>query len=87
MEEAVMKIAAQEAMQTGSDPKSPEFLDRFAETIRAESGLDLPHAYFVEEARLRLASGVVHHLVDHHTTPAQFQSSCCFDAWAKDDAA
>ena len=82
-----MKIAAQEAMQTGSVPKSPEVLDHFAEAMRAENGLDLPHAYFVEEARLRLASGVVHHLVDHHTTPAQFQSSCCFDAWAKDDAA
>ncbi len=76
--------AAPETVHTGPDPQSPEFLDRFADTMRAESGLDLPHAYFVEEARLRLASGVVHHLVDRHTTPAQFQSSCCFDAWAKD---
>ncbi|MEW9614517.1 hypothetical protein AB3G45_11885 [Shinella sp. S4-D37] len=82
-----MKIAVQEAVQAHPDRKSPDSLERAAESVRAESGQDLPHAYFVEEARLRLASSVVHHLVDHHTTPAQLQSSCCFDAWAKDDAA
>ena len=79
--------AVQVAVSTGLDPRSADFLDRFAETMRAESGMDLPHAYFVEEARLRLAGGTVHHLADHHTTPEQFQSSCCFDAWAKDEEA
>ena len=57
-------------------------LDRFAETIRAESGVDLPHAYFLEEARLRLSGKATRPAADHHTRPEQFQSSACFDAWA-----
>ena len=80
--------AVQDAVHSGLDPQSPDFLDRFAETMRAASGTDLPHAYFVEEARLRLAAGTVHHLPDQHRTkPEQFQSSACFDAWAKDEDA
>ena len=79
--------AVEDAGRPGSDPQSTESLDRFAETMRGESGTDLPHAYFVEEARRQLSGGVVHHLADRHTTPEQLQSSCCFDAWAKDDAA
>jgi hypothetical protein len=55
--------------------------------MRAGSSMDLPHAYFVEEARLRLAGGTVHHLPAHHTKPEEFQSSACFDAWAKDEDA
>ena len=82
-----MNFAAQDAATAGLDPQSADFLDRFAETMRAESGMDLPHAYFVEEARRRLAGGTVHHLADHHTKPEQFQSSACFDAWAKDEDA
>jgi hypothetical protein len=83
-----MVNALQDAMNTGLDPQSADFLDRFAESMRAESGTDLPHAYFVEEARRRLAGGKVHHLADRHTKPEQFQSSACFDAWAKgEDAA
>ena len=57
------------------------------DVVSAESGMDLPHAYFVEEARLRLAGGTVHHLPAHHTKPEEFQSSACFDAWAKDEDA
>ncbi|MXN44272.1 hypothetical protein GR138_03660 [Shinella kummerowiae] len=82
-----MTFATQDVATAGLDPQSADFLDRFAETMRAESGMDLPHAYFVEEARRRLAGGTVHHLVDHHTKPEQFQSSACFDAWAKGDEA
>ena len=83
-----MTFAIQDVANTGLDPQSADFLDRFAETMRAESGMDLPHAYFVEEARRRLAGGTVHHLADHRTKPEQFQSSACFDAWAKgEDAA
>ncbi len=79
-----MTIAVQDTAKAGQDPQSADFIDSFAETMRAESGLDLPHSYFVEEARRRLAGGTVHHLADHHTRPEQFQSSACFDAWAKD---
>ena len=79
--------ATQDAATAGLDPLSADFLDRFAETMRAESGMDLPHAYFVEEARRRLAGGTVYHLADHHTKSEQFQSSACFDAWAKDEDA
>ena len=66
--------------------QSTDFLDRVAESMRAESSIDLPHAYFVEEARRRLAGGTVYHLADRQTKPEQLQSSACFDAWAKDDA-
>ena len=82
-----MTSPVQDAVHTGLDPQSPEFLDRFAETMRAGSGMDLPHAYFVEEARLKLSGGKVHHLADPHTRPEQLQSSACFDAWAKDEDA
>ncbi len=51
----------------------------------AEGGKALPHAYFVEEARLKLSGGTLHHLPHHQTKPEEFQSSACFDAWAKDD--
>ena len=82
-----MNFAAQDAVTAGLDPKSPDFLDRYAETMRAEGGIDLPHAYFVEEARRRLAGGRIHHLADRHTRPEQFQSSACFDAWARGEGA
>ena len=78
--------ASQDAAITDLNPRAADFLDRLAESMRAESGIDLPHAYFVEEARRRMAGGAVYHLADHHTRPEQFQSSACFDAWAKDDA-
>ncbi len=83
-----MVNALQDAVHMGSNPQSPDFLDRFAETMRAGSGVDLPHAYFVEEARLRLSGGSkLHHLADPRTKPEQLQSSACFDAWAKDEDA
>lgn len=67
------------ANDSADDGHSAEFLDRFAETIRAGSGVDLPHSYFVEEARRLLACGA--------GRPDPFQSSACFDAWARRDAA
>ena len=68
--------AVQDAAHPGPDPHSADFLDRFAETIRAESGMDLPHDYFVAEARLRLS---------RRTVPSSGgpESSACFDCWAK----
>lgn len=81
-----MAIAANHAPEkTGRDPQGGDPLDRVAESMRAGSGVDLPHAYFVEEARRLLSGGIVHHPTDHHTRPEQLQSSACFDAWAKDD--
>ncbi len=53
----------------------------------SQSGKILPHAYIVEEARLKLSGGTLHHLPAHQTKPEEFQSSACFDAWAKDDDA
>ncbi len=82
-----MSNATADAVHTGPDPQSLDILDRSIETMRAGSSMDLPHAYFVEEARLRLAGGTVHHLPAHHTKPEEFQSSACFDAWAKDEDA
>jgi len=82
-----MMIHAANDAARGLDRNAADFLDRFAETIRAESGVDLPHAYFVEEARRLLAGGARRPSADHHTRPEQFQSSACFDAWAHDDAA
>ncbi|MGD9477655.1 UNVERIFIED_ORG: hypothetical protein LHK14_13925 [Roseateles sp. XES5] len=72
-----MSDAVQDAVRTGSGPHSPE-------TMRTDR--DLPHAYIVEEARLKQA-GTIYHLAAHQTKPEEFQSSACFDAWAKDDDA
>lgn len=75
-------------IHAANDPARPErysaeFIDRFAESIRADSGVDLPHAYFVEEARRLLAGG----LPPAPGRPSPYQSSACFDAWARADAA
>jgi hypothetical protein len=79
-----MTIAAQDAATAGLDPRSADSLDRFAETMRAGSGVGLPHSYFLEIARFKLREEGVHHVPDRHTKPEQYQSSACFDAWAKD---
>ena len=34
---------------------APELIDRLAEQLRATSGVDLPHAYFVEQVQRGLA--------------------------------
>jgi hypothetical protein len=82
-----MSNAMPDAVHTGPDPQSADFPDHSAKTLRPESRLDLPHAYFVEEARLRVAGSGVYHLATHPTKPEEFQSSACFDAWAKDEDA
>ncbi|MFT4161272.1 hypothetical protein [Shinella zoogloeoides] len=79
--------AMQDAVHSGLDPQSADFLDRFAETIRAESGMDLPHAYFVEEARLRLSHENVHAIAGRRARPEPLRSSACFDCWARDEDA
>lgn len=78
--------AVQDAAHPAPDMKSADILNRFPDTRPADGGADLPHAYFVEEARLRPRAGRVHHLADpHRTKPEEFQSSACFDAWARDE--
>ena len=75
--------AVQDAAPAGPDQQSADFLDRFAETIRAESGIDLPHDYFVAEARLRLSRRAVQRTGGSRAEPERLQSSACFDCWAK----
>lgn len=78
-----MSNAAKNGLQSGNDPQSVDFINRFAETMRAESGVDLPHDYFVAEARMRLAGGTVHHMPSQAAKPGKPETSACFDAWAK----
>jgi hypothetical protein len=87
MEEPVMTDKVQGAVHTGHGPQSPAFPDSSAEITRAGSRMDLPHAFYVVEAHLRPAESIVHRLAYRHTKPEEFQSSACFDAWAKDDEA
>ena len=71
-----MNDASQVTAVPGSGPHAAE-----------EGGKALPHAYIVEEARLKQAAGTLYHLAAHHTQPEEFQTSACFDAWAKDEDA
>lgn len=67
-----MNDAVHVTVVPGSDPHA------------SESSKALPHAYIVEEARLKQAASTLYHVAAHHTQPEEFQSSACFDAWAKD---
>jgi hypothetical protein len=78
-----MSNAAKTGLQPDHGPQSVDFINQFAETMRAESGVDLPHDYFVAEARMRLSGGGVHHLSGKAAKPAKPETSACFDAWAK----
>jgi len=78
-----MSNTAKNGLQSGNCPQSVDFINRLAETMRAESGVDLPHDYFVAEARMRLAGRTVHHLPGKAAKPAKLETSACFDAWAK----
>ena len=70
-----MSDAVQDAVRTGSGPHSPD---------TTPSGMNLPHAYIAEETRLK-QPGTIYHLAVRQTKPEEFQSSACFDAWAKGD--
>ncbi|MCF3641657.1 hypothetical protein LXM94_16920 [Rhizobium sp. TRM95111] len=56
-----------------------ELLDRLAQKMRAESGIDLPHDYFLAEVRRQLA-----HPEEPHPAGKgdDVQSSACFNCWA-----
>ncbi|MDR6757707.1 hypothetical protein J2Y48_003004 [Mycoplana sp. BE70] len=61
---------------------SAEFLNRIAEKMRLESGSGLPRDYFLQLVRRQLAdTGSANPSRD-----ARYQSSACFDAWAKPDS-
>lgn len=48
-------IPPQQSTATDRALDALEFIDRLAEQLRATSGVDLPHAYFVEQVQLGLA--------------------------------
>lgn len=61
---------------------SAEFLNRIAEKMRLESGSGLPRDYFLQLVRRQLVdTGSANPPKD-----ARYQSSACFDAWAKPDS-
>ena len=47
-------IPTQQSTITDRALDAPELIDRLAEQLRATSGDDLPHAYFVEQVQLGL---------------------------------
>ncbi|MBB4063378.1 hypothetical protein [Gellertiella hungarica] len=65
-----------------------EMIDRLAHAMRLRSGLDLPHAYFVEQVKLQLAGSPAFDksLSEPETRAARraatYQSAACFEAWA-----
>lgn len=68
-----------------------EMIDRLAHAMRLKSGLDLPHAYFVEQVKLQLAGSPAfdHSLAgrpEQKAGPAAaYRGSACFEAWAMRD--
>lgn len=68
-----------------------EMIERLANAMRLRSGLDLPHAYFVEQVKLQLSgSPAFDHSLEEPsgTKPASgpsYHGSACFEAWAMRD--
>lgn len=60
---------------------TPEFIDRLASELRSQGDIDLPHSYYVEQVKLRLA-GQAPAEPSSERTPAPYESSDCFRAWA-----
>ncbi|HVK92718.1 MAG TPA: hypothetical protein VM468_15185 [Mycoplana sp.] len=58
---------------------SVEFLNRIAERMRIESGSDLPRDYFLQQVRRQIAATGS----PYPSKDEKYQSSACFDAWAK----
>lgn len=61
---------------------SAEFLNRIAEKMRLESGSGLPRDYFLQLVRRQIADADS----PYPTKDAKYQSSACFDAWARPDS-
>ncbi|MBB4104724.1 hypothetical protein [Allorhizobium borbori] len=60
---------------------TPEFIDRLATELRSQGDVDLPHSYYVEQVKLRLAGQTPAEPASERT-PAPYESSDCFRAWA-----
>ncbi|OJU06397.1 hypothetical protein DEM27_04175 [Metarhizobium album] len=80
------------AQDTSRHLDTPEFIDRLAEKLRHSSGIDLPHAYFVEQVKLKLAGSPAFDASLGEAAPEaankplpDYQSSACFTAWAIPD--
>ncbi|QLF70990.1 hypothetical protein FE840_016345 [Peteryoungia desertarenae] len=70
---------------------TPELIDRLAEELRSSSDVDLPHSYFVEQVKLRLAGStdpdrLAANAVESRS-PAYSRkvSASVFQAWAMPD--
>lgn len=68
---------------------TPELIERLAENLRLTSGIDLPHAYFVEQVKLQLAGStafdaslVANADGNKAGSGSQYQSAALFKAWA-----
>jgi hypothetical protein len=71
---------------------SPEFINRLAENMKAESGSDLPLSCFVEQVKMQLAGGSIVDLarttsdrLKRRASASSYESSDCFKAWAMPD--
>lgn len=63
---------------------TPEFIDRLATELRSQGDVDLPHSYYVEQVKLRLAgepATTTKHEPATHGSGAN-SSSDCFRSWA-----
>jgi hypothetical protein len=71
---------------------SPEFINRLAENMKAESGSDLPLSCFVEQVKMLLAGGspadfarFAADRASRRVPTSDYESSDCFKAWAMPD--
>lgn len=70
---------------------SAEFIDKLAEELRASSDVDLPHSYFVEQAKLQLAGLDVSNADNANDAAMQMRKTVVngpasvFHAWAMPD--
>jgi hypothetical protein len=68
--------------------EAPELIDRLALDMRMKSGIDLPHAYFVEQVKLKLSGKTVSGLPADGKLPANDRkgvpcmTSSVFEFWA-----
>lgn len=64
---------------TAGMPNDADIINSIAEKLRIESGSNLPRDYFLAQARLQLSRKQA----PDRTRDEKYQSSACFDAWAK----
>lgn len=62
---------------------TPDFLNRVAERLRAESGSGLPLSCFIQQVKLQLASGKTPKEIDHAAKGPDAKAVVdCYKAWA-----